>query len=77
MLVRIVGDHEIHCACFRGPHKVRPGRVVAAEPATNQPGYKAKGLLWVVPPDCPDYCYGILLEREDYQPANFTDWLDT
>ena len=65
MRVKIIQD--MHCACFRGPHKVKAGQVVETMVAYNQPDYEKEGKLFVAEPDCPGDCYGIMLESDDYE----------
>ena len=65
MRVKLI-DGERQCACFRGPHRVSDGQIVEARTAYNQPDHAEKGLLWVSEPDCPEECYGLLLDSSDY-----------
>ena len=43
------------------------GAIVPVIPATNQPDYESKGLVWIDTDDLKDDPYGILLDKTDYE----------
>ena len=43
------------------------GAIVRVIPANNQPNYQNEGKVFIDTPELKDDCYGILLDKSDYE----------
>jgi hypothetical protein len=69
MKVKLLHDVRYPAAWAPNAPHYSAGDIVPVVPATNQPDFKAKGLMFIDTPELADDCYGILISSSDYTIA--------